>query len=303
MIISNNLENIEGCYPDIKAPKDINNSSINNIASIAKNCRSNKYDIKIKKDSDKSFNKNIFNENSICNTKNINPNNKIEYAEYEINYISFNEAQEEDTRTFYQFYKSLIKQKHFLIYSFHPIKDYNPYIIKICLFFFSIAFILFINALFFNDNKMHRIYSDKGVFNLKFNLPHAIYSFIITSNIFNILRKIFLPQQNILEIKYEKNKYKIRGRTIMVLRLLIIKFVCFFTFSIISLILFWYYLSCFCAIYKNTQLYLIIVSLISFFISIIVPFIFYLIPGVFRLLSLRKPGECLYKISQLLQVI
>ncbi len=185
----------------------------------------------------------------------------------------------------------------------NPNNDYNPYIIKICLFLFSISLYLFINALFFNDNKMHRIYIDNGSFNLIINIPQAIYSYIILSitNIF--LPKLFTIQQNILEMKYEKNKSNIRARFIMFLRVVIIKFVSYFLFSIIILFMIWYYLSCFFIVFKNTQSYLIKISLISCFISLIVPFIFYLLPGVFRLLALKKPGSWLYKISLILQLM
>ena len=107
----------------------------------------------------------------------------------------------------------------------------------------------------------------------------------------------------IIEIKKEKNKCNIKSRILMFLRVVIIKFVSFFIMSIIFLFIFWFYLSSFFFVFKNTQSYLIKISLISFFISIIFPFIFYLLPGAFRVPSLKKSGECLYKISLILQLI
>ena len=220
-----------------------------------------------------------------------------------MNIISYNEALLKDKRTYLQYYISLMKHKHFLFFSFNPMKDYNAYIIKVCLYFFLFTLYLVINTLFFNDTIMHRIYMDKGIYNFKFNLPKIIYSFLIIEIICIILKKLFLTQQNILEIKYEKNDYCLKGRDLTVIKLFIIKSVCFFLFSIIFLFLFWYYLSCFCVIYNNTQLYIIKNTLISYFISLIYPFIFYLLSGAFRYSALRKPGECLYKISLIMQII
>ena len=302
------LENNKKIY---KGLKDLFKDSSNDLFfSLKKGRLSNmrkykldNFDIKNKIDSENSINKSTFNEQSLRNTIKIKNEKNKKYADYEINITSYKEALEKDKRTYFEFYISLIKQKHLLFYSFNPIKDYNAYIIKICLFFFSFALYLVINTLFFNDTIMHRIYIDKGNYNFKFILPQIIYSIIIISIICTILQKIFLTQQNILEIKYEKNQYCLKGKVLTILKKIIIKFVCFFVFSIIFLIIFWYYLSCFCVVYKNTQLYIIKNSLIGFFISFIYPFIFYLLPGIFRYSALKSPGECLYKISQKIQII
>lgn len=66
------------------------------------------------------------------------------------------------------------------------------------------------------------------------------------------------------------------------------------------MLFFWYFISGFCAVYKNTQLILIENTLISFLISMISPFGTNLLPGFFRIPALRakkKNKSCLYKIS------
>ena len=45
-----------------------------------------------------------------------------------------------------------------------------------------------------------------------------------------------------------------------------IKFLYFFIFSFLFLLIFWYYITCFCAVYKNTQYHLIKDTLIGFVI-------------------------------------
>ena len=150
---------------------------------------------------------------------------------------------------------------------------------------------------------MHKIYENKGTYNFPNFLPQIIYSIIIVSITGIIIKRLVLSQRNILEIKYETNKFNIQSKAIIVIRCLIIKFISFFLISFIFLILFWYYLSCFCAVYKNTQKHLIYNSLIGLVISSLYPFILCLIPGIFRIPSLNKPGKCLYKISTVIQTL
>ena len=90
------------------------------------------------------------------------------------------------------------------------------------------------------------------------------------------------------------------------LKCLIIKFILFFIITLLFLIIFWYYLSCFCAVYKNTQIHLIKDVLISFGISLMYPFGLNLFPGIFRISSLRdekKNQKCLYNFSKIIQLI
>ena len=83
-----------------------------------------------------------------------------------------------------------------------------------------------------------------------------------------------------------------------------IKFLLFFIMSFIFLILFWFYLSCFCAVYQNTQKHALKDTLISFALSLMYPICIYLIPGIFRISSLKKKNkENLYMISKYIQLL
>ena len=80
----------------------------------------------------------------------------------------------------------------------------------------------------------------------------------------------------------------------------------FFIICYLFLIFFWYYLSCFCVVYKNTQLHLIKDTLISFCLSLIYPLIINLLPGIFRIISLntqKKDRKGIFFISKILQLI
>ena len=148
---------------------------------------------------------------------------------------------------------------------------------------------------------MHKIYEDGGSFNFLYNLPAIIYSSIISSLIYAFIRKLTLTSKNVLGIKHEKKKHNLNARVIIALKQIKIKFICFFVSNIIFLLLIWYYISCFCAVYKNTQVYLIQNTAISYSISLIYPFIISFIPCFFRIFAFKNSGICLYRISQMIQ--
>ena len=238
------------------------------------------------------------------NVKKIDYNIMKKYKDCELNSFNYKEAQNFDKRIFKQYYFSLLKSKQLILFSFYPIEDYNIKLIKICLFFLFFDIYFAVNTFFFNDSTIHQIYKDEGVYNLSYFLPKIIYSFLI-SYFINILIKYFsLSERNILEIKKEKKNSKLNDKAEKVKRCLIIKYILFFTLSFIFLIFFWYYLSAFCAVYKNSQYYVMNNTLISFSICLIFPFIFNLLPTILRIYSLKKQNsEFIFILSKCMQLI
>ena len=227
------------------------------------------------------------------------------YNDYELNSLIYIEALKYDKRTYFQYYFSLLKARHLLFFSFYPNNDYNSQIIKILLFFFSFDLHYTINALFFTEGIVHEIHQNSGKFDFIYHLPQILYSTIISS-VINILIKFFsITQKSILKIKSEKNIENYKIKLPKLLHCLKIKFIIFFILSFIFLVFFWYYLSCFCAVYRNTQIYLIEDTLISFGISLLYPFGLVLIPGLFRIPALKDTNqnkECLYNFSKIIQL-
>ena len=74
------------------------------------------------------------------------------------------------------------------------------------LFFFSFSLDFTINTLIFNDDTMHKIYEDKGKFNILYQIPQILYSTIISKAIDGLIRTLALSQDNIVELKKEKEK-------------------------------------------------------------------------------------------------
>ena len=143
---------------------DINNHNI--INNIRKNNNFNKKRYK-------KFSTNILTEdNSKSENKAIikKVNNTMQYINDEINILPYNLSLQYDTRTFCEYYISLLKIKHHIIFSFYYKDDYNARIIKIDYFFVGFSIYYTVNALFFNDNTMHNIYENEGSFDIEYRL-------------------------------------------------------------------------------------------------------------------------------------
>ena len=152
---------------------------------------------------------------------------------------------------------------------------------------------------------MHKIYIDSGEFNLIYQLPQIIYSFLKSYAINYIIEYLSLSEDSIISIKAIKgdNIYK-NKEIIKCIKCMKIKFLFFFIITFILLLIFGYYISCFCCIYQNTQVHLFKDSLISFTISLIYPIFINLIPGIFRIPALHsKKGNklCMYKLSKVIE--
>ena len=230
----------------------------------------------------------------------------MKYNDEELNNLNYNLALKIDKRNYCQYYCSLLKSKHDILSTFCNNNDYNSKMIKINLFIFNLSFQFTTNALFFNDDTMHKIYEDKGTFDLEYQIPLTIYSSIISYAFNYILTMLALSQDEILDFKGSLRTSDLNKRIICLNMKIKIKLILYFIFSSICLLFFWYYISIFCAVYTNTQIHLIKDSLISLVISSMVPFILYLLPGTCRIPSLsniKNNRKYLYLISKALQII
>ena len=153
---------------------------------------------------------------------------------------------------------------------------------------------------------MHKIHEDHGKFNIIYQIPQILFSSIISAIINMILKQLSLSEKNIIALKKEIDTVKLKNTSKNIRRCILIKFIIFFLLNIILLLFFWYFISCFCSVYKNTQIILIKDTFISFGLSMLYPFGLNLLPGIFRLPALsaqNKDKQCLYKFSTLVALI
>ena len=163
-IIDNNKTSLENSKND-RTRKHLITQIIDNKSKLGKNSKYEKKQKHLKKQLIENNQKRL---------------NKINYNDYELNNLSYNEALKIDKRTYFQYYLSLLRTKHILIFSFYTYTDYNSKLIKIILFLFSFSLSFTINALFFNKATLHKIYEDQGKYNFIYQIPNILYSTIIS---------------------------------------------------------------------------------------------------------------------------
>ena len=238
------------------------------------------------------------------NKKEKNEYKLIKYKNCELNSLPYKKALIYDKRTFGQYYFYLLLLKQPILFSFFPNDDYNLIIIKISLFFLSFDIYLVVNTFFFSKSSIHQIYEDEGNYNLSFFFPNIIYSFFISYIFITLIKYFSLSENNILEINNEENIKRKNNKIEKIRKCLFIKYLLFYCLSLAFVIIFFYYLSSFCAVYKNTQIFVIKNTSISFLISLLFPLVFVLLPCSLRIFSLiNEKNEIIYKISNYLQLL
>ena len=251
----------------------------------------------------KSKNKNLIKRKTLNNSM---LNKSIFLNDYEINNLNYKDALKYDKRTYFEYYFSLLKRKHIILFAFIPNNDYNIVSIKISLFILSLSWYFTINTLFFTDDTMHNIYSNNGEFIIYNQLPKIVCSAFISLTIQKIIKLLCISEYDILKIKREIKLIIAKKKSQNIKKCLYIKFFIFFILSFCCMITFWYFITCFCAVYENTQIILIKDILISYGISMIYPFLINLIPGIFRISALKAPKkdkEFVYRIGTFIAII
>ena len=218
------------------------------------------------------------------------------YNDYELNHMTYKEALLYDKRTYFQYYLSLIKTKHMIYFTFILKTDYNPTLLKYSIFILAFCFIFVVNTIFIGDVSL--LNKDEKFI---YQIPQFIYIIIIFSILTEVIKYFFLPEKEIVKLRYiEKgNVYEYAKKT----NYIRCNFKIYFLVNFILLFFIWFYVGLFCAVYRNTQTYLIKNVFISLAIYLLYPFIFYFIPGFFRIPSLKstkRNKQCLYRIGNYL---
>ena len=84
------------------------------------------------------------------------------------------------------------------------------------------------------------------------------------------------------------------------------KILIFFIICLLLLFFFLYFISCFCAVYPNTQIILFKDTSFSFLVSLVYPFAIYFFPPIFRIPALRatkKDKNIVYKIGNIMALL
>ena len=228
--------------------------------------------------------------------------NKLD--DFELNDLSYEEAVNLDKRNLVRIYWSLLKREHRIIFTFFIWNDYNLSTVKISRFIFLLATDIAMNVFFFSDATMHKIFLDYGKYNFVQQIPQIIYSSIISQIVEVFLCFLSLTDKHIYEIKSlnikildENNIKTIKD----IFKLIKRKLLCYWLFTFIVFLGYWYVVACFCAVYPNTQMIFLKDCLMSILLGFLYPFIIYTFPSALRKCALGcKNNNCLYKVSDVI---
>ena len=252
----------------------------------------------------------------------INANNsektEIMKSNHKLDIYNYDEAILYEQRTYFRiFFIYLISKDNLLnLIFFNPPLILRP--LRICLFIFNYACDLALNALFYlSDNisdKYHYTGANRLFFSLINNMTKALVSTIVgfillflfqsLSDSSNTIVKIFRTQDNLLkkDKKYKVNdetKIKISNDLKKILKCLKIKIICFSVFELLFILFFFYYVTAFCQVYKNTQVSWLLDSLSSYIISFFIALALSLIFAMLYKISVGYKINIIYKISLL----
>ena len=224
-------------------------------------------------------------------------------TEEDLNSANFEIAVEYDKRGYLKLYWSLLKLKQLLIFTFYTSTDHNLRIVKIALFVLFVAFYFAFTALFFNDSIMRAIYTYKGNTDAAVHVPNVILSSICCIIMNFIVRFISLSERDYSKINNENDpgeKKKLIEKTQKILK---IKLLVLFALSGALIGLCWYYVSAFCAVFKNSQGHYFVNVLVAFIVCNLWPCVTSLIPPLLRMNGIKNKNPCMYKVSQIISYI
>ena len=243
-------------------------------------------------------------ENAKNKNKILNKKNNYKYNDEEMNSLDYEIALIIDKRGFFKYYLSLLNKKQLIFFTFISKEDYNIRIVKFALFLISFSLYFTVSACFFVDKTIHIIHEDKGIFNILFQLPQILYSSLISVFCNMIIKSLALSEKILINTKKKNKNLEEYNEYVKLYKYLRNKIILFFKVGLCFLLFFWYFISAFCAVYKNTQNTYLKDCSISFCISMAYPFLLNLIPAYFRILSLKNNKRVLlYKISNIIALI
>lgn len=213
---------------------------------------------------------------------------KYYLSQSEIQSLDYKYALKIDNRNSGDYYFALLKEKNKIISIFLNNGDFNIQAVKLALFIFNFNLSLTTNALFFNDDAIHQINQDEGSFNLKTQISIVLFSAIISTGIGVIVEFFAQSNKSILNLRNKKDIKEIEKEIPQLIENLILKYKLFFACAIIINVIFWYYITSFCAIYSIIQTHMISDSLISFLLSISYSILLSLVSSLIRVAALKK---------------
>ena len=255
--------------------------------------------------------KNIESEkDKIEKSKNIG-NMRLKYKKVSYSYtrddfgdMEFDMALGADNRSFCLMYSSYLLEEHIIFNTFFTDLYLDLRSIKMSFLLFGIEINFFLNALFYTDEYISDTYHNDGVLDFFSSLPKSIYSFIVTLIISGLLKMLSSSKKQLNKIIEEKeDKEEYLAAVNEELSRLRKKLTWFFIIVFILGLFFSYYVSAFCAVYRNSQTFWLYGCLESVALDFLTPFVICFVLACCRYIGLKKRIKCLFNMAKYLGII
>ena len=226
--------------------------------------------------------------------------------------MSYEFALQNDKRSFFKIYLSILKYNNLISYIFLYKAEKNIYMrIMILVFFISLLFLF--NLFFFSDNDFTNIYLNKDKYDFANEYPMSLVITLICL-LMNMIIRIFLFKENkenlntYKTIEFQSNNTKIqenKKEANITLNVNKNKFnwqiIFFELINIVIIIIVFFYLVSFGGIFVNNQKYIIIRVIFSLVTGLIIPFILCFLYSFLRYFGLKRKIKILYIINKIFQ--
>ena len=221
----------------------------------------------------------------------------------EIQDMDYEEAILHDNRTFLRIYWSFLLDSQIILETFCTDNYLDLFVIKLSFFIFNFQISFFLNALFYTDDYISDAYHNDGVLDFISGLPKVIYSFIATLITTNLLKMLSNSKTELIQVIRRRKKYHnylhiINKKISKLKKKLIVYFI--FTFSLG--LFFLYYITTFCAVYRNSQKYWFYGCLESFAMDSFVSIIACIFLSLLRYISIRYRVKYCYALANFISI-
>ena len=227
-----------------------------------------------------------------------------EYDVHELNELPLSKANE-DKRSFCTYYGNILLFSHIVLNVFFIHNDYNLFVVKLGLLFMTFPINLTMNIFFFTNKNIKLTYvkSLDDISTFWRNIDNTVYSSFLSTTLLILLKLICLTHNSVRSLRQITNMKEAKEKSVCILRCIKVRITIYYILSFIFLVIFGYYVLCFCAIFENTQIELVKSTFTSWLISLIYPFIICLITSMIRSAALKCKSRFLWGIKRILQFL
>ena len=217
----------------------------------------------------------------------------------EINELDYDNSVFHDKRNFIRIYYSFLKYNCIIIFTFFVYEDFNLNLVKYALLVFYALLYLTFNTTFFNNNTIHNIYINEGDYVITYHLWKIFLAFILSLIFIKLIKWwITFYRRKSLSMKLLKRYTDAKNEILRMIELYHFHLKIFFPISCALFILFWYYISTVCAVFRYSFWHLLLNWAFCAAFHLGYSIVLNIIPTIFRFVAIRKEIKCLYTTSK-----